>query len=952
MRSRASLLGLSLLSLTPFALAQQATDQATGTQELEKIEVTGSYIRRADVETPSPVQVITTEDIRHTGYTTVTDVLNNITANNSGTLSQGFAGAFAAGASGIALRGLTVGATLVLIDGHRMAPYPLADDGQRSFVDLSSIPLDAIERIEVLKDGASSTYGSDAIAGVVNVILKKSFKGATISAENGWSQLGGGQTSHLTGTIGFGDLSEDGQNGFISVEYRHQDPILLQQRPNLFRQDWTALGGANETYGAWDPVGGVTTPASTTGYFVNSNPNVSAIPANFGFLPGCNAVMLVNNQCQDRNEYWQQIEPETQNLNVLARYSKKLGGDWEATFTGSFFQSQAAELAAFNPPIATGATTGFGEQTALVNGKPTVVIYANSGPFMAPVPANVAAQFGVPVGTLEPIQISLMDVGAPVSNTTTQTYRFVGDLKGKMGSWDVDASYGWTKAVMTEENTGYANLATLANDLADGVYVPGAVNSASVINSIAPAIYSQFSDILYFAGAHGNRDLWQLAGGPLSMALGADFYFRTLDAMPSALVQSGQYGTTFAGDSFAQGNQSDWSAFLEFAAPLLKSLEVDAAARYDHYNSGDSATTPKVGFKWTPINELALRGTYSKGFRAPNPVENGSSASLGFAGYIADPVLCPNPSNPNAVGNFPSQCNIPGTALTVSNPALQNEHSTSYTFGILLEPLREQSLGIDFYDIKITNQIISGLAVPSVVAASPITRGPQQTLTYESATGPVQELTPVGVFGYYDVPYVNLFSTETRGLEFELKDVIHMGDYGKLKSDLMFTHMMDYLYTTASGTYDLAGTHGPSEISGDTGTPRNRAKYVLSWEKGPVDAALTVNYIGTYDVTDPSQGWPTCLSSLNVAATPGGAAFPTGTTPPAAFCKVPSFTDFDLYGGWNVDKNWYLHANIQNLFGREPPLDIQTYASTNFNPSLHMEGAIGRFFNIGFRYTW
>src|SRR5471032_2965733 len=162
----------------------------------QQVIVTGSNVRRTDSETPSPVQVLTAADIKNSGYTSVGDVLHNITANNMGSLSQSAPSAFAAGGSGVALRGLTVGATLVLIDGHRMASYPMPDDGERDFVDISSIPIEAIERIEVLKDGASAVYGSDAIAGVVNVILKKTFTGLTLSAETGISGHGDGATQH------------------------------------------------------------------------------------------------------------------------------------------------------------------------------------------------------------------------------------------------------------------------------------------------------------------------------------------------------------------------------------------------------------------------------------------------------------------------------------------------------------------------------------------------------------------------------------------------------------------------------------------------------------------------------------------------------------------------------------------------------------------------------------
>ncbi len=180
---------LAALSVSAPALAQQAP--APADQELKEIVVTGSLLRRVDIESPSPVTIMTAEDIQKTGLTTIADVVRTLSADNSGTLPTAFGNAFAAGASGVALRGLTVNSTLVLIDGRRAANYALADDGERGFVDLNTIPLAAVDRIEVLKDGASSIYGADAIAGVVNVITKKSYQGGEVSAEIGKAQHAG-----------------------------------------------------------------------------------------------------------------------------------------------------------------------------------------------------------------------------------------------------------------------------------------------------------------------------------------------------------------------------------------------------------------------------------------------------------------------------------------------------------------------------------------------------------------------------------------------------------------------------------------------------------------------------------------------------------------------------------------------------------------------------------------
>src|SRR5579863_2015935 len=203
--------------------AQEAQPKSSQGPELQEIVVTGSLIKRTDSETPSPVQVISAADLLNSGYTNVSDVLRNLAANGQGTLNQGFTEAFAAGASGIALRGLTVGGTLTLIDSERMVAYPLSDDGQRSFVDVTAIPFNAIDSVEVLKDGASALYGADAIAGVVNVKLKPSYVGAEFSADGGATQHNDGWTWHAAGILGWGDLQNDGYNIYATLDWHRQE---------------------------------------------------------------------------------------------------------------------------------------------------------------------------------------------------------------------------------------------------------------------------------------------------------------------------------------------------------------------------------------------------------------------------------------------------------------------------------------------------------------------------------------------------------------------------------------------------------------------------------------------------------------------------------------------------------------------------------------------------------
>jgi iron complex outermembrane receptor protein len=293
--------------------------------------------------------VITAQELKSSGYTHVQDVLHNITANGQGTLSQNVSASFARGAAGISLRGLTVGATLVLIDGHRMAPFPRADDNQRSFVDIASIPFDAIERIEVLKDGASAIYGSDAVAGVVNIILRRSFVGATITADLGTSYRNDGSTRRAAGTFGFGDLSSDGHNFYVAAELRKQNQIKLTDRGGSFTQtDFTANGGYDLTPGVpapGNPLVG-SHPASATGYV--TGPGGAIV----GFMPGCDAASLAAARCTYHDQ-WRQIQPATENHNLLGRYTQNLGGDWQLSLQASYFESKAHPSAVHQEPFPT-----------------------------------------------------------------------------------------------------------------------------------------------------------------------------------------------------------------------------------------------------------------------------------------------------------------------------------------------------------------------------------------------------------------------------------------------------------------------------------------------------------------------------------------------------------------------------------------------------------------------
>ena len=231
----------------------QTTAQSSPENAVEAVVVTGSIIRRRNADSISPLTQLTAADLEQRGQTTVSDVIQNLSGNNQGALPNSFSanGAFAAGASGASLRGLNTSSTLVLIDGLRLAYYPLADDATRNFVDLNTIPDGIIDRVEVLKDGASATYGADAIAGVINVITKKSFDGLNLKVEGGVSEHGGGDTFNVTGLFGKGDLNRDGWNFYVSAEYEKDDELRSSDRGYPYNtNDFSKLCGVSLVNGA------------------------------------------------------------------------------------------------------------------------------------------------------------------------------------------------------------------------------------------------------------------------------------------------------------------------------------------------------------------------------------------------------------------------------------------------------------------------------------------------------------------------------------------------------------------------------------------------------------------------------------------------------------------------------------------------------------------------------
>jgi iron complex outermembrane receptor protein len=816
-----------------------------------------------------------------------------------------------------------------------MATYPLADDGQRPFVDIGSLPLGIVDRVEVLKDGASAIYGSDAIAGVVNIITKKKFTGLEVSANLGSSYKGDGLEQRLSATYGFGNLSNDGHNVYFNVEYRHQAEIKQENRGSYLNQlDLRPYGGG-------DLRGGIVQQAPPNNGTYTAVGQVapldrSATPPQldqFYLLPGCAAQNLnYSGGCTWDPNLYKKIQPRSEGLDVTAKWTQVLGDSWQSSFAASFFRSESEQWRQPNQYLDGTATVPFtwaGANGTLVDQTDPlttrIVLPANhpdnpfnpASPYFAGAQAFYgAAAFANYIGKPALFYGALTDIPVQITKYQTDVIRLVEDLTAELSGWDTTLSAGFVRAATRMTYTGFVRASALDAALADGQYRVGQnayLNSPSLYQTLAPETHDTATSTLSFFSATGSRPLAPLPGGDLALALGADARFTRLDNPGEPYATQGDI--LMDGSFYAKGSQDVYAAFAELSAPVLHQLELSAAARVDHYNTAGTAFTPKFGLKWKIIPQLAFRGTFARGFRAPGIAESGNSGAASSTFGPVDTARC----GPG-LANKPADCGLGYVAvLSQANPNLKPERSRSYTLGLIVEPMRAVNLTADYFNIKRTNEIVGSPLDPTQAV-----RGAQQPGT--NYPGPII---------YYLTPYINASESRTSGFDGELHTVFPLGAYGALTAKADATYLIESTQIIQGSEYHYAGTVGPTALSGATGTPRTRGSFTLDWTLKPVSIGATLNYRSHMYAVDPSNG-PACLQ----------------LTDPNPHCYVASFTYLDMYGQYEFSSQLRMTATVTNVTNRLPPLNTATYGGTNYNPSLDQAGAVGTFFEVAVNYRY
>jgi iron complex outermembrane recepter protein len=895
--------------------------------QLQTVSVTGSALPRTDTETPSPVIVISADDIRRRGFVSVAEAVRSLAADNSGTIPTAFTGGAAAGAAGVALRGLTVNSTLVLIDGRRVASYAVADDGQRSFVDLNTIPLAAVDRIEVLMDGASSLYGADAIGGVVNILLRRDFHGFEGSAGIGNSQHGGGWEKRASALAGSGDLERDRYDAWLSVEFETRQRIAATSRAFPFdTADLSSIGGFN--LGGGQPafnsgsIYGAVMPATlgTPGDLLTGTPVPGAL---WQPLRDCGpGSMRVNDPddslgggagsycAQNLLAQYSDDQPAQERFGSYGRLNVRIDDGTLAYFTAGYFQNRviADQIPSQIQATIPNDTNSIALPPMLPDGSPNP-----NDPFAA------SGQYAL-------ISYAFGDITRD-SQYANHALRASAGITGTIGDWSYDSAIVFDRTWLRSQFRGFIAYRALIDAITDGSYdfVDPSRNSSATRAALSPTLAKTSTTVMDSVDLRATRALADLPGGAAGLAVGAEIRHEAQN--DPELDPFGSYQGY--GLLNGHGSHNVAAVYGELDAPVSRSLEVDVSARYDRYGDYGGAFDPKIGVKWTPIEQAALRGTLSRGFRAPSFSEGSSSALEGFVNYqIADPDFLAAHHNDAYTAPYLLALQV------AANPDIRPERSRSATLGGILQPTSSLSASLDYYAIRKTSVIVAfdpTAALASYFAGSPLPTG--YTIVVDGPDPQYPNALPRPVL--VRTLYVNANSLRTDGLDLNLKANVDLAGNLRLASDLNATKIFSWTMHFPDGSVQqYAGTHGPYIVSSATGTPRYRANWANTLTRGPWDVTATIYYVSGMFLSAPDIQ-PGCSSSG-----PTGENFPPN-------CRAPSFTYVDLTGLYRFRDHVSFSFGVQNLLDRKPSLDPIAFGGINYSVAYAQAGIVGRFFRLG-----
>ncbi len=860
-------------------------------QETQRIEITGSSIKRLASEGALPVQIINAEQIQRSGATTVADVIQKLPAMQGFTISDIAIGTNSGGIATASLHDIGESYTLVLLNGRRVAPT-----GSGSRINLNAIPMSAIERIEVLTDGASALYGSDAIAGVVNFILKRNQQGGNVSARVDVPLEGGGKSGNASVTYGFGDLDKDRFS--VVATFRHDEQKQLKSGDRDFAKTSYLNFEHDGTPYVYDRTSTSAIPANATVTFKKLPGETTALPS-YSFNP----YQKKNGECAPNNYYSLNNAAGATSVTEMCAFdfvstidiypeSKRdsfyLSGQFKASDKLSFFSDVAfsrlnliARIAPNPVPVPVSTSSSYYSTYVLPYLTANQVAHVNA------VSASYRAS----------------DFGTRDSRTITDSKHFVVGAEAEVGNWSVNGALTWSQNAIDERYVGgYFKTAEFNTMRTQGLFDPFLVageQPAATQQLIKDAIFNgnvrKESSTMQGADVRASGELLKLPAGTMSLGVGVDWRNYRFKRDPSQAALDGEI-YNYAPVAHYDLKRDVAGVFAELLVPVIKGLEFTGSVRHDTISAIDNAgtkigermssTTYKLAGRYQVSQQVLLRGSYGTGFRAPDMLD------------IA------NPLTPNGVTAAAYECPFPGTeackpgklqysVLAGGNAALKPEKSKQATLGLHIEPTRDFAAGIDYWQVKIRDAV-SGVSAPQAFG------DPEK---YRSLFTLYKTPAEPQLYWTFISASTNIGQTINKGIDWELVGRLQTG-VGRLTLGATGTYLIKSAYTrpgTQDDFTDSMGHYGENAAV----SFRNVYRLTASLDSGPFTNTLTVKARSGY--TDQYQLVRNMTTKKNERLS----------------LTVGDYYTLDWQGTYKVNKALEVRAGVKNLLNTKPPLTLR-----------------------------
>ena len=946
---------LTLVSSQLAVMAQTAVSAPSAT-----VYVTGSNLKRTAKEGTSPIQVITSKDIRDSGVATVTELMRQVPSMGADNNYDTNDGGFSRGVSTASLRGLSSTSTLVLLNGRRMTPSAYADpnNGNSTLYDLNSIPLSALDRVEILKDGASAVYGSDAIGGVINFITKSNFEGMEVSARASANDDGKFARKGANFFWGKGDVETDGYNVFVTgdisdrtrVARRDVKDIEYEEHRRLNNRFATPYGSAVSAFPSFYRETGPGTRSFTANRTNSSerlrttlgcDPSRQLVgTTQMGLVP--TSAFLGRAFCSYDTTQFLEGTGAGKDASIMSRGVYKLGATTKAFGEVAFTRSQRDYTGA-PITIGQGVTQNF---TSASVGAPFQAILEVGHPDN-PFP-NARSSVGYRFENLRG--------GSQVVN---QNSRFVAGLQGAFGNWDWESAVLYNQSTKDERQYGRLYLPTLRK-----------LNTGTTLAALAadPTISRDVRNdnkaaILQW-DAKANTTFGNLAGGAMGLALGMEVRRETIKLTPDPELAAGNiFGLV---NTIIDGERDVKSAFVELRTPFLKNFEMDFAGRFDKYPGIKTNFVPKVGAKWTVMDSLALRGTYARGFRAPALVQVTPGGAQFFQSNVFDPRRCEEDARTPKPGANAIDCakSIAGTGGF--NPDLKPEKSKSYSLGLLFSPTSSFDLGFDFYNIQKTGEVVLGSTFFALrnEASNPgnvLRDANPDNLLRDAGGNPIPGTGPLLMVKN---PWENQGEVEVQGIDMDVAFRKNLGAYGQFSAKLTTSYMDKYTLIQHEGdtAHNLVGYNAGIvdwNLTSGLELPRWKSTLGGSLTRGDHAFNASVNYVGKISLQRIFDNKETYAQPFCHYSRTGPGTSRSSDAPDYQYtyteCAINSWTRFNVGYTYTGFKNLSLNVNVQNILDTKAPYDPGTGGTgatpgLGYNEGLH--NPYGRYFQVTAKYTF